>query len=329
MAPSVTVLMSVYNGERWLSESIQSVLDQTFADFEFIIVNDGSIDQSLQIINQYAEQDLRVRLFDKPNTGLADSLNYGIARAKGVWIARQDADDVSEPDRLRKQWEFAQSIHGVVLIGSGFVLMEEEGKVGRKYTLPRNHMRLKRWLISGKRFFPHSSAFFNRDIVQKIGGYRPRIQRAQDRDLWLRLVESGTVVCVDETLVKIRRHAKQISHDEDGYRQFLYSNVAMVSYWLRRLAVLDPVEEDERTFNDFIQWINEECHKKKLFELVQDTKALKRELSSGWSSASHVVAMIMHGRILSIMRVIWTRYFRSELSKSLAKKYIATRRKAL
>lgn len=94
MKPEVSVLMSVYNGERWLAESIESVLNQTFTDFEFLIVNDGSTDGSGEIINRYAEQDSRIHVFDKPNTGLADSLNYGIARAKGEWIARIDADDV-------------------------------------------------------------------------------------------------------------------------------------------------------------------------------------------------------------------------------------------
>ena len=101
--PLITVLMAVYNGERWLHDSINSILDQTYTNFEFIIVNDGSTDNSPQIINKFAFNDRRITIYNKKNSGLTDSLNFGIQKAKGKWIARIDADDISSPGRLKKQ----------------------------------------------------------------------------------------------------------------------------------------------------------------------------------------------------------------------------------
>ena len=116
--PSITVLMAVYNGDRWLAESIQSVLGQTFTNFEFIIINDGSDDYSPQIISQFAKKDSRIHVYDKENSGLTDSLNYGIEKAQGEWIARIDADDIWRSERLQKQIECVRLNTDLVLVGS-------------------------------------------------------------------------------------------------------------------------------------------------------------------------------------------------------------------
>ena len=96
---SITVLMSVFNGERWLAESLKSILNQTFTDFEFIIINDGSTDGTLKILEKYAKQDSRIKIYYKENSGLTDSLNFGVSKAKGKWIARIDADDIAHHER--------------------------------------------------------------------------------------------------------------------------------------------------------------------------------------------------------------------------------------
>ena len=117
--PFVSVLMSCYNASRWLDESIQSVLNQSYGNFEFIIVNDGSTDCTQAIIQHYASSDDRIVMIEKANTGLADSLNVGISRARGVWIARQDADDISDLTRLEKQVRSAMINHNIVFLGTG------------------------------------------------------------------------------------------------------------------------------------------------------------------------------------------------------------------
>ena len=115
MKPLISVVMSVYNGEKYLKRSIDSILNQTFKDFEFIIINDGSTDKSLEIIKSY--DDDRIVLIDQENKGLTKSLNIGIKTASGKYIARQDADDVSLPDRLKKQVDFLEVREDVVLLG--------------------------------------------------------------------------------------------------------------------------------------------------------------------------------------------------------------------
>jgi glycosyltransferase involved in cell wall biosynthesis len=266
MSPEVSVLMAVYNSERWLAEAIESVLSQTFTDFEFLIVNDGSTDQSSVIINRYAEQDSRICVFNKPNTGLADSLNYGIMHAKGQWIARIDADDLCMPDRLRKQMEVAQSVEDIVLIGTGLTLIDDCSTPLRTYRYPPQHEMLLQSLTSGGKFFAHSSALYRTRSVRDVGGYRTRIRRSQDRDLWLRLSEKGRFFCVEASLVQIRKHSGQISHDENGERQLVDSHVAMVSYWLRRAGQADPVNASCERFEAFHLLVRERLKNDRAFE---------------------------------------------------------------
>src|SRR3989337_2996755 len=123
----VSVIMSVYNGERHLRESVDSILNQTFQDFEFIIINDGSKDQSKYILESYKDE--RIKLIHNKNMGLTKSLNIGISIAKGKYIARQDADDISEPERLKTQYDFMEANPGLGLIGSQFEVIKENGEI--------------------------------------------------------------------------------------------------------------------------------------------------------------------------------------------------------
>ncbi|AGX86621.1 glycosyltransferase [Candidatus Symbiobacter mobilis] len=257
MIVPITVLMSVYNGERWLRESIESVLGQTFTDFEFIIVNDGSRDSTLDIINGFAARDRRIQVINKPNTGLADSLNVGIGQARGEWIARLDADDLCEPNRLSVQYALASSKKEFVLIGSGLTGIDESSQPTKFYKYPPYHQDLVNRLITKKGFFAHSSAFVRTKTIKAVGGYRTRIKRAEDYDLWLRLSEVGELGCVDESLVRIRHHVDQISHDEGGRRQKIDSRVALVSYLLRQRGLADPVaaESTDSEFAKFWQFV--------------------------------------------------------------------------
>jgi len=275
--PAISVLMSVYNGQRWLREAIESVMAQTFTDYEFIILNDGSTDRSLEIMKEFAHRDSRIVVVNKSNTGLADSLNCGIAQAKGNWIARIDADDLCLPERLKRQYDLACSDSQLVLIGTGFVLTDNEGRSGKEYRLPVSHERLLIKLFSQGEFFPHSSAFYKTEVVRKIGGYRPRIKRAQDYDLWLRLSEEGRLACIDAPLVKIRKHEDQISYDEKGRRQFVDAHVALLSYWLKRKGAIDPVSDEvpEEVFLEFRQWVDTRLQQSGLvadFDFLQELK---------------------------------------------------------
>ena len=276
----ITVLMAVYNGERWLAESIHSVLEQTFTNFEFIIVNDGSDDSSLQIISQYAKKDSRIRIYTKQNTGLADSLNYGIGEARGEWVARIDADDICSVDRLKKQIARARLNKDLVLVGSGLTIIDGNGQQSKIPLYPEGHIRLTRRLFRGSPFFAHSSAFFRLTAVCELGGYRTQFHRSQDQDLWLRLAQLGKITCIKESLVYIRKHDQQISLDNAGRRQFVYSHMAMTSYRLRFMRKLDPMESTAKQEIDiFRAFIFEQLTDSQFFEHQQIIDELKTEIS--------------------------------------------------
>lgn len=278
----ITVIMSVYNGEEWLNKSIPSVLNQTYDDFEFIIINDGSTDRSSEIIEHYANVDSRIIAINKENSGLADSLNCGIKYATGKWIARIDADDICDVMRLEKQYSLAQSNKKNVLIGAGIIEIDSKGNTGKIYKYPKRHKELKNNLTTEGPFFAHSTAFYLTEMVRSVGGYRERFQRAQDHDLWLRLSEVGKMACVDEPLIKIRRHNSQISNEDDGMRQKIDSKIALISYWLRKNNYVDPVDRsiDDQEYDRFRAWVINKMMKRNVFGYHEYIKQIKRK--KGW-----------------------------------------------
>jgi len=265
-APEITVLMSVFNGENWLSESIESVLNQTFSSFEFIIVDDGSTDSSVAIIRQYQQQDPRIQLITKSNSGLADSLNQGICIARGKWIARLDADDICELNRLERQITFAQHNSDVVFVGSAHSIINSDGKVEGVHYYPTSHAQLLSNLIAIRKYPAHSSALFNAEVVRSLGGYRPRMKRSQDWDLWLRTSEMGNLASLRDPLIRLRYHPEQISDIGGTKGQFFYSRMAMISYWLRIRGFADPVDASDSNFEIFKQWLELQFEKNGLYE---------------------------------------------------------------
>ena len=263
--PTISVLLSCYNSGSWLEDAINSVLNQTIEDFEFIIVNDGSTDNSSKIISRFAKGDARIVVIKKDNTGLADSLNVGIQKARGEWIARIDADDICEPERLELQLDMARVNTDLVFIGSGQVEIDENGNELKTYLYPSKNNLLVKNLYASRKFPPHSSAFYSTKIVRSIGGYRGRIKRSQDWDLWLRLSEVGQIGCIRKPLVRIRRHAKQISA-KNGCDQLLYSTMSIISCYLRKNYFLDPIDAGECTYKDFKLWVKSRLEEDGMFE---------------------------------------------------------------
>lgn len=266
--PKVTILMSVFNGDQWLEESIQSILSQTFTNFEFIVINDGSKDRSLDIIKKHARKDNRIILIDKSNSGLADSLNYGISKARSDWIARIDSDDLSMPDRIQRQYAICKNKPNISLLGAGFIEIDSRGKMGRTFKYPTSHSQLVKRLSSERSVFPHSSAFFKKAIVQKVGGYRIRFKNCQDLDLWFRLSEYGNIGCISEPLVKIRQHEGQKTKLEQGRLSIVFNRIAMISHWLRKNNFPDPVSNvfDDAKFEHFRRWCESRLEIEQEFE---------------------------------------------------------------
>jgi len=267
MDPEVTVLMACYNASRWLHEAIESVLAQTFDNFEFILVDDGSMDETWKIIQSYRDRDERIVAIHKENTGLTDSLNVGILKSRGKWIARLDADDICAPTRLEAQVNFIDCHPEVVLLGTGYFEINEQCRIIKKHKYPSDHHKLVHHLEFSKPFFPHSSAFFSRKIVQDIGCYNPLFKKTQDADLWFRLMERGRIACLQNCLVKVRKHTGQISNSTMGTSQFVYLIAAAICHFLRIYGYPDPsrVGENE-VWQEFLKWVETRIYQEAVFE---------------------------------------------------------------
>jgi len=235
----VSVIMSVYNGERHLRESVDSILNQTFQDFEFIIINDGSKDQSKYILESYKDE--RIKLIHHKNMGLTKSLNIGIANAKGKYIARQDADDISEPERLKTQFDFMEANPGVGLTGSRFKLINETGQLIGSSSLPLEDKVIKDMLIEMNQFC-HGSVMIRRDALDKIGLYRDCFKYAQDYDLWLRISEKYKVMNLPELLVCYRMVDNSITSNK-MLLQSRYAGLAIKQALLRRQTGVDEIQQ--------------------------------------------------------------------------------------
>jgi hypothetical protein len=209
MSPRVTVLVPVYNGERYLREALDSVFAQTFEDYELLIINDGSTDRSVEIIRGY--QDPRIRLVDNAqNQGVIATLNHGLELARGHYIARHDADDVMAPTRLAKQLALLEAEADVVVVGTWVDLVDAEGRVFGQWQYPV-HSPDVAWGLLFNAVVSHPTATFRAAPVRAIGGYRGPYRHAEDYDLWSRLAAAGRMTNIPEVLVKYRMHALAIS----------------------------------------------------------------------------------------------------------------------
>lgn len=276
--PKITVIMSVFNGGKWLHKSISSILNQTYKDFEFIIINDGSTDESLEIIQSYANSDSRIIIHNKSNTGLADSLNKGIEISRGKWIARIDSDDISLPRRLELQYKYVCANPDTVFLGSGMIAINEKDENIKKYTYPKTHKYLLKSLMNVSKFPPHSSAFYSQKDVKDIGGYRANIKRGQDWDLWLRLSLKGNLACLPDCIVGIRSHNDQISHDNSGKDQIIFSRIAITDYWIQLINIKDSPLKTKEDFVNFKLFIIKHLNKNNVFAFQKYKNNLKNHL---------------------------------------------------
>ena len=239
--PLISVLMPAFNSEEYIAESIESILSSNYLNYEFIIVDDGSTDATNEIIKKYLKKYENIFLHNKLNSGIVDSLNYGLKFCKGKWVARLDSDDLSSPDRLGKQLKIAESINNVGLVGSDYIRIDKFGNELYSYGFPTSNHKLKKRLTKCKAFFPHSSAFFNKELVDFLGGYRTRVSHSEDWDLWIRISQYKKIVSVNGKLLKIRDHEKQITKYNYGKNQIYDARLALISHWYRINKNFDPI----------------------------------------------------------------------------------------
>ncbi len=247
--PEVTVLMSVYNGDRYVRGAIDSILHQTFGDFELLIIDDGSTDQTASILSGYTDRRINV-LTNSSNQGLTKSLNMGLRAARGNYIARIDADDAAHPERLAKQVLFLTDHSKTVLLGSNCYKIDESGTILGQTDLCVNNVQLK-WNLLFYNCFYHSSVMFRRKEVTGLGGYNPDIDYAQDYDLWLRIAARYSVACLEEPLVYFRiPRKKTITFDKSSEQRQQAERLCIDA--LRQLTQDSGFRKETKVLRDFI-----------------------------------------------------------------------------
>lgn len=241
--PALSVAMSVYNGERFLAAAIESVLGQSFGDFEFLIVDDGSSDSSLAICEGYAARDPRLRVIARPNRGLVASLNQLLDEAQAPLVARMDADDICLPDRFERQIAFlaAHSDYGV--IGSLTTDIDEQDQPYPLTTAehPLTHEEFLARIESRGPLLAHPTVMYRRAVVQEAGGYHAAFRHCEDYDLWLRLAHRTRIANLPQRLLRYRHYAGQVSN-RHALEQQIGVAVSHIAYRERRAGRPDPTE---------------------------------------------------------------------------------------
>ncbi len=210
--PQVSVVMGVFNAAETLSSAIESILSQEGVPLEFIAVDDGSTDASGKILDDWAGRDARLRVLRQAHAGLTRALAEGCSMARAPWIARQDADDISLPGRLKAQWERARKSDAPVLVACGAVWRSPEGYDLFEARPPADETQMRRDILEGgKTPCAHGALLFRADAYRAVGGYRTAFYFAQDLDLVGRLAERGPLASLPDLLYVFRVSPRSIS----------------------------------------------------------------------------------------------------------------------
>jgi len=320
--PRISVVMSVYNGERFLKKAIQSVLAQTCANFEFIIIDDGCSPKSKQTIDNFKDQRI-VRLDNQKNIGLSASLNKGIALAKGEYVIRMDADDLCLPDRFQTQINFMDAHPEIDICGSWAKKIGH----GTSYIIkqPINHESIKAGLIFRATLI-HPSVIIRKTSWKKYGlAYNPSFKKAQDYELWTRAVKNCRFANIPKVLLHYRKKAKTHSFDINGNSKMYSINIRL--RLLKELGLNPTKKEIElhqnishfkikgqlNNIRDCENWLTKINQSNNQLGLYDNT-ALKQLLAERWYSLCHSNT--------SLGLALWKNYHRSTMRLNLKSNFI-------
>ena len=241
----LSVVMPVYNGEKYLKKAIDSILDQTYHNFEFIIINDGSTDRTAQILDNVKDE--RVQLINQENKGLIFSLSYGISIAKGDWIARMDADDISYPNRFEEQLKYINNDYAV--IGSQANIIDKNDKIYKTTKFELEHDKIISKLLKQKPEIIHPSVLINKSKFILTGGYDCKMLHAEDTDLWLRISRIGKIINVNRPLLALRKHEDNISKIKLG-TSIINSYISLAHHYKSNSIQVMPDNEYNLLFKE-------------------------------------------------------------------------------
>ncbi|HEX2392729.1 MAG TPA: glycosyltransferase [Solirubrobacterales bacterium] len=249
--PEVSVVVPVYNGERYIREAIESVLREAEElAVELVVIDDGSTDSTPEILSEYSAHDPRVIVDRDRGPTIATALNRGCGIANASFLARLDADDADLPGRLRAQRDFLVDHPEVVLLGGQPVLVDEEGREFGTARYPLDDAALREAMRMTNPFV-HSAVMMRRSAFEAAGGYRANLPHAEDLDLWLRLAERGKLANLPDAVVRYRIHGGQLSLEKQA-DQAVYAEATRVSARARRAGQPDPLEGAELVDEEFL-----------------------------------------------------------------------------
>jgi glycosyltransferase involved in cell wall biosynthesis len=216
----VSVIMSVYNAERYVSESILSILSQSYTDFEFIIINDGSTDNSGAIIKHIAQDDKRILYYEQKNMGLIYSLNKAIDLSTGEYLIRMDADDVSSSERIETMIKYMDTHPELVVLGSYANCIDSTGKIiGRIDNLKLENKKIKKWLFFKNQMI-HPSVCIRKSLLKNLR-YEKIFKDVEDYELWTRLIFVGEFANLPKSLLKYRVHSESVTRKKKWKMRFV------------------------------------------------------------------------------------------------------------
>ena len=272
-SPRITVLMSVYNDEKYLKKSMDTILNQTFTDFEFVIINDGSTDTTLEVLKKYTDPRVKI-ISNTQQIGLSKSLNKGLQVAKGEYIARQDSNDISSPKRLEKQVAYLEARTEYGLVGTWTYKIDAENNIIDKEMFFTEHDDIVMTLLT-ENHFVHSSIMFRKDCIDKLGGYNEELKYAQDYDLWLRISEYYKVANISEFLQywRYEKHGISVDKREEQKRYALLIRDKFLQRVAKKKEWQPIIEKSyERTYNSMLKKYLKAIIYNRFIESVNETE---------------------------------------------------------
>ena len=224
--PLISVVMPVWNGERYLQKAISSILNQTFTDFEFLIIDDGSTDSTPLMLAEYAAIDHRIRIITLNHAGIVAALNRGVDESCAEWIARMDCDDEAHPDRLRRQWDAIKETREAVLCHSNVMVVNNSQPAHPNARFIRSSALLELRLCY-RCAIVHPTVLFHKNTFIACGKYKEEERHAEDFGLWGRMLSQGGIVGIPDALLDFRVHDQSISKLKSLEQQKISREIAI------------------------------------------------------------------------------------------------------
>lgn len=295
MNAKVSVILPCYNAEKYLEQSILSILNQTYQYFELIIINDGSTDNSTEILEKYAKSDNRIIIINQSNEGIVSALNKGIRISTGKYCARMDADDIAIIDRIEKQVNFLENNPNIFVVGGQGYVIDEDGDKIRPLTVLTNHNDIDRDLLNNfnKKAMIHPAVMFRTHEISMLGGYREEFIWAEDLDLFLRVSEIGKLANLQDTVLYYRINTNGITNTKNSTQRI---NAIKAVDEARSRRNLEIIRHETKINNYFLE---------KPSDQMYDTAITA--LSNGWINTAEKYSkkmLLEHGISLNALKIL-------------------------